>query len=157
MRATGTRLHGCDLRKGRASIAGQIYLITAVTRQREPLFSDLRLGRCVVMAMQRVSNAKMAETLAFVVMPDHLHWLMQIEHGVTLASVMRSVKAGSARLINKLRGCPGASVWQRGYYDRALRREEDLLDLARYVVGNPLRSGLVENMADYSLWDATWL
>jgi len=33
-----THHHGCDLRKGRVSIPGQIYLVTTVSYQRQPIF-----------------------------------------------------------------------------------------------------------------------
>ena len=48
-------------------------------------------------------------------------------------------------------------LWQRGYHDRALRRDEDLKAAARYIVMNPLRAGLVKRPGDYPLWDAVWL
>jgi putative transposase len=48
-------------------------------------------------------------------------------------------------------------VWQRGFYDRAIRKEEDLLAVARYIVANPLRAGLVSQLSDYPFWDAVWL
>lgn len=48
-------------------------------------------------------------------------------------------------------------VWQRGFHDRALRQEEDLIATARYVVANPLRAGLVDRIGDYPWWDAVWL
>ena len=35
--------------------------------------------------------------------------------------------------------------------------EKNLQDLARYVVRNPLRAGLVRSVYDYSLWDAIWI
>jgi hypothetical protein len=38
-----------------------------------------------------------------------------------------------------------------------LRREEDVLSVARYIVVNPLRAGLVARVGDYPLWDAVWL
>ena len=50
--------------------------------------------------------------------------------------------------------CP---VWQKGYFDRALRYEEDLKAAARYIIANPLRAGLVAQVGDYPLWDAIWL
>ncbi len=49
------------------------------------------------------------------------------------------------------------ALWQKGFHDRALRREEDLVTVARYVVANPLRAGLVEKLGDYPLWDAIWV
>jgi putative transposase len=40
-------------------------------------------------------------------------------------------------------------LWQKSYYDHACRRGEDLTAAARYIVRNPVRSGLVDNAADY--------
>ncbi|MNN75503.1 hypothetical protein D3C81_1918110 [compost metagenome] len=48
-------------------------------------------------------------------------------------------------------------VWQSGYHDHALRRDEDLKAAARYLVANPLRAGLVKSVRDYPFWNAVWL
>lgn len=48
-------------------------------------------------------------------------------------------------------------VWQAGYYDHAVRTDEDLVAVARYVVANPPRAGLVQRLGDYVLWDAIWV
>jgi REP element-mobilizing transposase RayT len=48
-------------------------------------------------------------------------------------------------------------IWQRGFYDRSIRKEDDLIDIARYIVANPVRAGLVTSIRDYPLWDSIWL
>ncbi|GGY09626.1 hypothetical protein GCM10007160_41190 [Litchfieldella qijiaojingensis] len=53
--------------------------------------------------------------------------------------------------------CGEKSIWQRGYHDRAIRDEEDIRAVARYIVANPLRAGLVNDIGQYPLWDAKWL
>ena len=95
-------------------------------------------------------------TLAFIVMPGHLHWLLQLDDDVGLERVVRNVKSWSARRINAQSHRRG-QVWQRGFHDHALRREEDVAAVARYVVANPLRAGLVKQIGDYPVWDAVWL
>ncbi len=50
--------------------------------------------------------------------------------------------------VNKARQSFGV-LWQKGLFDRALRREEDLKAMARYIVANPLRAGLVEHIGQY--------
>ena len=40
-------------------------------------------------------------------------------------------------------------LWQPSYYDHVLRKDEDILSVARYVVGNPVRKALVEHFLDY--------
>ena len=142
-----------DLLRGRASIRGQIYLVTTVTRGRKPLFTNLYLGRIVVRALHRQPSAT---TLAYVVMPDHLHWLVQLSGRGNLSEVVKAVKGRSALEINRARGTR-IPVWQPSFHDHALRKEEDLRDVARYVVRNPLRAGLVRRLRDYSLWDAVWV
>ncbi len=50
-----------------------------------------------------------------------------------------------------------APIWVRAFHDHALRADEDLLTVARYVVSNPVRVGLVNNVLEYSRWDAEWM
>ena len=69
---------------------------------------------------------------------------------------MQRVKSRSAIAVN--RATLGESaLWQRGYHDHALRKDEDIKDVARYIVANPVRAGLVARVGDYSLWDTVWL
>ena len=149
--------HGHNLRKGRVSLKGHIYLVTAVTHQRQPVFADLNAGRIVVREMMRSVIFGDTDTLAFVVMPDHLHWMFSIAGKRTLSSVVGAVKRHSARQINEIVSINGNSIWQRGFHDHALRRDEDIVHAARYIVANPLRAGLVSKIGDYPLWDAVWL
>ncbi len=69
---------------------------------------------------------------------------------------MQRAKSRSARLVNGYTG-RDQSVWQKGYYDHAVRRDEDIELVARYIVANPLRAGLVKDIGSYPLWDARWL
>ena len=147
--------HSHLLRHGRISEPGRAYLLTAVVYQRSPLFSDWQLGRLVVAELKRVHDQKMVNSIAWVVMPDHLHWLVQLEQG-SMAQLMQTVKSRSTLTINRALNRQGA-FWQSGYHDRALRDDEDLRPFARYIVANPLRAGLVEKVGDYPLWDACWL
>lgn len=47
--------------------------------------------------------------------------------------------------------------WQRGFYDHALRKEEDIRTSAEYIVNNPVRAGLVENWVDYPFAWHRWI
>ncbi len=96
------------------------------------------------------------ETLAFVLMPDHVHWLIRLTGMVRLSMAVKEVKGGSARRINRSLERTGR-VWQPGYHDHALRREEDMRAIARYIIANPVRAGIVKRIWDYPHWDAAWL
>ncbi|UQY34390.1 transposase [Pseudomonas fulva] len=140
---------GHRLRLGRWSVPGQYYLITTVTAHRKPIFNDFHLARMLIRIIQQDALAGSHTTLCYVVMPDHLHWLFDLRQG-TLSNLVGRVKSLSAKYY-------GGKIWQKGFHDHALRKEEDVLDVARYIVANPIRAGLVTRAGDYPHWDAIWL
>jgi REP element-mobilizing transposase RayT len=142
--------HAHRLRKGRVSEENRTYFITAATSERQQVFADFNHARLLIRLLQENAIMNRAQTLCFVVMPDHLHWLMQLGEGYELSQVVRSVKSLSSKRI-------GQSIWQKGFHDHAVRREDDLRSLARYIVANPIRSGLVESVGLYPHWDSIWL
>jgi len=91
--------HGNDLRKGRVSRPGHVYHIITATHQRLRAFSDLHAARLLILARREAQTREEATTLAFVVMPDHLHWLMQLGSHGSLAQVIGAVKAAAAHRI----------------------------------------------------------
>ena len=147
---------GHALRRGRYSEPGRIYLLTTITHSRQPIFNDWRHARLLITEMRRLHDAMLVESLAWVVMPDHLHWLIQLGP-VTLASLMQQLKSRSAIAIRMANPTLSARFWQKGFHDHALRKEEDLRATARYIVASPLRAGLTGRLGDYPHWDAKWL
>lgn len=94
--------------------------------------------------------------LAWVLMPDHAHWLLQLGESKSLQKVVESLKAFSAFAANAaLTRC--GPVWSRAYHDHAVQRDEDLLTVARYIVANPLRADLVQSIGDYPYWNTIYL
>ncbi len=136
------------LRAGRRSIPGHFYHITLVTRRRYPFFDDFRTACKACRSFSISTLHAQCETQSFVVMPDHVHWLLQLKGD--LAHAVRLYKSHVSMSV-------GLRVWDAGYYERALQSDEDLRTVARYIVANPLRAGLVENIGDYPYWDAIWL
>jgi REP element-mobilizing transposase RayT len=130
-------------------------LLTTVTNERKPLFSDIRHARLVIQQLRQLDVEQACRSLAWVLMPDHLHWLIELGE-VTLTTLMRRLKSRTGIALRRA-GVQHAPVWQAGYQDRALRREEDVRIVARYIVANPLRAGLASSVRLYPHWDAVWL
>jgi len=149
--------HGRDLRKGRVSIPEQIYLITTVTHKRQPIFSDFHCAHTVIKTLRYTEQVFGVHTLCFVVMPDHLHWLVSLGEKTSLQQTIASMKRRSAYRINEQNSRAGTPVWQPGFHDYAIRKEDEIKDVARYIVANPLRAGLVDKIGDYPFWDAIWI
>ena len=200
----GPSPHSRDLRKGRISQADQIYLVTSATLNRRPVFADFRLGRALVNVMREHEERGHVESLAFVIMPDHFHWLFSLTGECSLSQLIGQVKGAAAYRIGQIsKSCrsgfsrdesiapQGAStgspqcrsgfsrdkaiapeggsynaggsgcsrdnrIWQKGFHDRAMRRDEDIRAVARYMVMNPIRAHIVSRIWDYPLWDAVW-
>jgi REP element-mobilizing transposase RayT len=63
----------------------------------------------------------------------------------TLGSIVAGFKSAATKRINTLRDNPGCPVWQRNYYDRVVRSEEELANIRQYIVDNPAKWDLDEN------------
>ena len=79
------------LRNGRARGSGRIYLITITCHGRQAHFATLQSGRCFVQAL-RATRAH-AVTLGYVVMPDHIHWLLVLREHADLATTVQKAKS----------------------------------------------------------------
>jgi REP element-mobilizing transposase RayT len=143
------------LRRGRFSQRNSVYLVTTVTDQRIPWFHEPDLARIACRNITHPACLLDSRNLCWVVMPDHVHLLLELG-GAGLSVVLKRLKARSAVMLNREIGRAGR-FWQPGFHDHALRREEDLLSVARYVVANPLRAGLVRRLGDYPYWNSVWL
>ncbi len=137
------------LRHGRVSEIGYVYILTTVVNGRHRLFDDPVNAQVVIDALRHVERCGRSHSLAWVVMPDHVHWLMELRHG-TLATCMNVFKSYSSRKLGSGR------IWQLGYYDHAVRTDESLELAARYIIANPLRAGLAENIGEYPYAWTRW-
>jgi putative transposase len=144
------------LRLGRHSEPGRSYLVTTTTIAREPIFGDWFSASAACRATNDPLIWGDSKLLSWVLMPDHWHGLIQLGESESLANTVRRFKAKTAFKVNRAIGRQGA-IWQRGYHDHALRAEENLRAAARYIVGNPLRAGIVDNVGQYPFWDAVWI
>nr|CAG34267.1 hypothetical protein [Stenotrophomonas maltophilia] len=130
------------------------YVLTTVVRHRRPVFEDPRCATCLVGALRYVERMGLSRSFAWVVMPDHLHWLMQLRDG-SLARMIGTVKSRSSRLLGQQFGIQ-TPLWQPSYFDHAVRSEEALRRHALYILGNPIRAGLTLHLDEYPFAWCRW-
>ena len=78
-------------------------------------------------------------------MPDHLHWL--ISDAASMRQLVHSFKSYStyaARTLGHRK-----KLWQRSYWDHVLRQDENLRKVAEYIIQNPVRRGLTDDVRTY--------
>jgi REP element-mobilizing transposase RayT len=142
-------------------------------RQRYQTLLDAGHGSCV---LRKPKAAKIVEggllhfdgeryrLLAWVIMPNHVHVLVEPLPGFSVARLVQSWKSFTARRINLMMadGSEGPecragarrsqdrqsqvrrsrALWQRDYWDRFIRNERHLLTAIRYIEENPVTAGL---------------
>ena len=131
------------------------YFITACTKDRKKLFwsnadaeimhsADVPLsplGMVVKKAIEDIPEHYPAGSIdAFVVMPNHIHLLLQIHSdddgrpmvAPTIATIMQHMKGIATKHI-------GFPVWQKGFYDHVVRDVLDYQEIFLYIQGNPMK------------------
>jgi putative transposase len=123
------------------------YFLTYCTFQRRPTFTRSLVVDRTLEQFQRTAGQQAFEILAYCFMPDHVHLLVE-----------GTMETSDLRRFSKLaKQCSGAAyarenhhpLWQEGYYDRVLRDGENIKNIARYLLNNPIRAGLAASPADY--------
>ncbi len=142
------------LRLGRSSIVGQSYTLTMVCLHRRPWFADPHNAAIMMELFPQLDEQGLCCSQAWVVMPDHIHWLVELR-AHTLAHIAQRLKSRSALLLNRLHGRTGP-MWQSGYHDHAVRSDESLHRHAMYILGNPVRAGLAEQIGQYPYAGCRW-
>jgi putative transposase len=143
------------LRTGRWSEPGRVYLVTFTTYCRVPRFLAWPETSCAARMLASPTTWPHVRLLCWVLMPDHWHGLIELGNE-PLSLAVRRAKAITLRQWNQAHARP-ERLWAQGFHDHALRKEEDLLQVARYIVTNPLRADLVKRVGNYPFWDAIWL
>jgi REP element-mobilizing transposase RayT len=121
-------------------------------------------ARCVVETWLRF-DAERYRLLAFVVMPNHCHVLIECIDACPLWKIINSWKSYTARWINEhVGGCEGLglgeslgragarrsqALWQRDYWDRFIRDERHFRATRAYIENNPVAAGLVTSPSDW--------
>jgi len=98
-------------------------------------------AEAVVRSLTDAGPATSFDLLVYMVMPDHVHALIQA----------LDPTASAVRFVQRCKQAPGFihkrqtgnDLWQRSFYDRIVRRNDDAREIAAYILDNPVRAGLL--------------
>ena len=114
--------------------------------------TDKGLASEVVRILEEEGVRTLTDLYAYCVMPDHVHVLLQPNAG-DLIQYVQAVKGKTTRTYWKLGG--SGKLWQRGFHDHILRREESLHGITQYILANPVRAGLTDDIVAYPFSGST--
>ena len=140
-----------QLRKGRHSIPGAYYSVTLTTIGRKPLLANAKIANVIFETLDWLETNGRCRWFCLIVMPDHIHTVIQLGDNQTLSRLVKSFKNYTAKQINAHLGRSG-SLWQAAYHEHGVRKEESLHSIIRYCYENPVRSGLAKALKDYPYW-----
>jgi len=95
-------------------------------------------------------DAERYRLLAWCIMPNHVHALIETKKGFPLAEILHSWKSYTSSQANKLLGRRG-EFWQREYLDRYVRNAEHYQAVVAYIEENPVKAGLAKVKTEW-LW-----
>jgi REP element-mobilizing transposase RayT len=118
------------------------------------VFSDKKVAERTLEFLRKIRERNSYKIYAHCLMPDHLHLLLNpADSGTPVSRFLQTFKSQTAFRYKREHG---RSLWQRGFYDHVVRKGEDLVKIAQYILNNPVRKHLTERVDDYpysGMWD----
>ncbi len=115
--------------------------MTARGNRRCTIFTDEVDARFFLRILERTVARSEWKLFAYCLMPNHFHLLLQTPRP-TLSDGMQRLNGTYARYFNDVNGFHGP-LFQGRFGSRTVEGDEDLLEVARYVLLNPVRAALV--------------
>ncbi len=129
------------------TLEGSIYFITFCAH--DTMFDENE--QAIILDHIKSGDGKYYICYAAIVMPDHVHLLLEPKEGFTLSRVMHGIKGVSSHKINKHRKTKGV-IWQKESYDRIVRDGKEFDTKLNYMYNNPIKKGLTEETDKYIGW-----
>ena len=155
------------------------YFVTVCTKNRELFFGDVKEEKMILSEIGIIADgfwSKIIDNFSFVkldyyiVMPNHVHVVLEIDHGGDNDNIVETRRGASLRgeykrkfgplqknslssIINHYKGgvtkmCRQYDInfaWQARFHDRVIRDENELNRVRQYVIDNPLHWELDRN------------
>ena len=124
---------------------GNAFFITITTHLKHPWFQlHPKLSQEAIQIIRQLASLRHAAVYSWCIMPDHVHLLLQDQEVVDFVRLFKGKMTPKARKIEAER-----RLWQRSFFDHALRKEESLTNIACYIWENPVRAGMVDKPEKY--------
>ena len=121
-----------------------IYFITSNTKNRKRIL-DNKCAPGFIKALKRTKEKHPFRLFDFVIIPDHVHLLIQPQKSETISKIMLCLKRSSAFEIGR------GPIWQPRFHDHIIRDENDFENHFEYIRYNPIKHHLPKNWRWISL------
>ena len=123
------------------------YSLTYCTIQRRKTFTTQEVVSLVLAQISRTATENQFDIIVYCFMPDHLHLLVEgTSRQLRRQAVYRATEAVPGYYYS---AAYHEKLWQRYGFEHVLRDDEITMVVAKYILENPIRAGLVERVEDY--------
>ncbi len=135
-----------------------VYYITICTHNKQHYFTNIEITKIIKDEIEyRMINE--IKLYCYCIMPDHVHMLLSLTENYTkkdigklavkgtLQNWVSAFKRYTSRITNQLFEIK--PLWQKNFHDHIVRKEESLLKIAKYIIENPVRKGMVSEWEEY--------
>jgi putative transposase len=124
------------------------FFATTRTCMGQRIFQSERNANLLIDVLRSLVAEHKFQLLDFVVMPDHLHLLLQLDETISIEKAMQFIKG---RFSYRMKSELGVltEVWQRGFSEVRTISIEEIEAHQRYIANNPVRAGLVRSAEEY--------
>jgi REP-associated tyrosine transposase len=133
--------------------ADHLHFITCSCHRRLPFLRAARSRDCVLSILEQTRERYRFVVVGYVVMPEHIHLLINEPEVGTPSTVMQVLKQRTARaLLPKKRRVDAilrAPFWQARFYDFNVWTTKKRVEKLRYMHRNPVKRGLVSSPEEW--------
>ncbi len=119
------------------STPGTIAHIIIGTQNKIPYFKNQVAAENITRLVMQTAEERNIKLYAYCVMPDHIHLLFAASNNCSITDYVRIIKG---RFSASCRNAGWEIRFQRSFYDHLLRKEDDIEEVSRYIIGNPVRA-----------------
>ena len=115
-------------------LTGAVYFVTWRLEKSQSFLSAIE-SEIIASAIKNFDRQRY-DLMAYVVMPNHVHILVRPYDRYLPQDLVHSWKSFTAYKLQRQHGRQGR-IWQKDYFDRIVRDEDEFLEKARYILNNP--------------------
>ena len=121
---------------------GQIVFITQIVDNRRPAFNHPEYVSLLRQVWHKTKERRPFTMLAYVILPDHFHFLIQPIGESNFSQIMHSLKISFTLSYKRLAKVDiSLRFWQKRFWDHVIRNEIDLENHIHYIHFNPVKHG----------------
>ncbi|WP_409229357.1 transposase [Gudongella sp. SC589] len=124
-----------------------IYHVMIRGINRSPIFLGDSSKGMLLKIIEEVKINMSFRLYAYCIMDNHAHMLID-ENGTSISEIMKRICGSNGNKYNKIHGRMG-HLFQDRFKSECVETNAYFITVSRYILNNPVKSGLVESAIDY--------